>query len=86
MGKLREKIKSFKEAMKGHKKRVAIISTITVSILAIVVLVLTTVFQTASKKKKETVLDPELAKAMTYDQVQEGDEAVNGTPNVKRCV
>ena len=36
-----------------------------------------------TSKKKLKVLDPELARAMTYEEFQEGDENIEGTDNVK---
>ena len=36
-----------------------------------------------TSKKKRKVLDPELARAMTYEEFQEGDENIEGTDNVK---
>ena len=34
-------------------------------------------------KKKGISTDPELARAMTYDQFEDGDENIEGTDNVK---
>ena len=55
---------------------------ITASVAMLLVLVIAIIAVIQSTKNK-TVISPELAKAMTYDQVEEGDEAVEGTDNVK---
>ena len=34
-------------------------------------------------EKKEISIDPELARAMTYDQFEDGNENIEGTDNVK---
>ena len=39
--------------------------------------------QITSKKQNNLVMTPELARAKTYDRVEEGDKAVEGTENVK---
>ena len=46
------------------------------------VLVILTGNEVAGKKKRK-VFDPELARAMTYEQFQDGDENIEGTDNVK---
>lgn len=58
---------------KKFKKKVAI-----VLILLIAVVSMVAIFQSGKVSKKgETVISSELARAMTYDRVQEGDEATN---------
>ena len=68
MGKFKEKLQNLKGVMLKHKKQTAIIST---AVLAVIVIAVTLIYQNVSQKRFG-VITPELAKAMTYDQVQEG--------------
>ena len=66
-----------KEFLSKNKKQVIIGS---VAILLFVFIAIAAIIQSTNNK---TGISPELAKAMTYDVVEEGDEAVEGTDNVK---
>lgn len=63
--------------MQNKKQTISILS----AIIVIIAIALTAIIQTS--RKGQSVIDPELAKAMTYAEVQEGEEAVEGTDNVK---
>ena len=71
------------ESTKLPKKKFLIgVAIAVVAVVAIIVAVL----MAGSKERVERVsrgTDPELARAMTYDQFEDGDENVDGTDNVK---
>ena len=75
MGKFKEKLQKLKGVMQKHKKQTAIIS---IAVLTVIVIAVTLIYQNVSQKRFG-VITPELAKAMTYDQVQEGEEIVENT-------
>ena len=68
MEKFKENLRKIKGVITKNKKQTAIIS---IAVLAVIVLAITLIFQNISKNGI-SVITPELAKAMTYDQVQEG--------------
>lgn len=65
--------------MKAGKMRIPIIGII--SVICIILFVTTNTIIRRNLSNKE--IDPELAKAMTYEQFEEGSEKVDGTDNVK---
>ena len=79
MGKFQAKRKKVKTLIQQHKRQAAILL---IAIFAVIVLIIASIYQNTTQKGMG-VITPELAKAMTYDQVQEGNEAVEGTDNVK---
>ena len=68
---------NLKDNLMKNKKRVIMISAIMLIAILIAIVVIMQSFY------NKTGITPELAKAMTYDQVEEGDKAVEGTDNVK---
>ena len=73
-----EKLRDAKNVMLKNKRIVI------ASIVLVLVLVFATVITVYKNNISEKgIIDPELAKAMTYAQVQEGENAVDGTENVK---
>ena len=64
-------------------KTIAIAATI--FILAIAAIIAIVLLNTKNNKlnKENQVYDPELARAMTYDQFEPGDDDIEGTDNVK---
>ena len=79
MGKFKGKLKNFKEIIFNRKKQIGI-----VTIVLVIIAVATTLICKNVEQAKMLANNPELAKAMTYDQVQEGEEIVEGTDgNVK---
>ena len=62
------------------ENKVQVISRVIVILLIIAMIILA--MNQASNMQNHQI-SPELAKAMTYDQVEEGDEVVEGTDNVK---
>ena len=78
MEKFKASLKNLKEAITNNKKRTLITVGAT---LAVIVLAITLIFQSVNQTKI-SVMSPELAKAMTYEQVEDGDEVVEGTANV----
>ena len=79
MEKFKAKLQNLKGVIAKHKKQTAIIS---IAVIAVIVLAVTLIYQNVSQKGFG-VITPELAKALTYDRVEEGEEAVEGTDNVK---
>ena len=79
MEKIKAKLQNLKGVIAKHKKQTAIISA---AVFAVIVLAITLIYQSVSQKGFG-VITPELAKALTYDRVEEGEEAVEGTDNVK---
>lgn len=71
------KMTKLKDILIKNKKRVI---TANIAILLVILIAIAATIQSINKK---TQISPELAKAMTYDIVEDGDEAVEGTDNVK---
>ena len=72
---------------KNHKtlpKKKILIGAV-IAIIAVIVAVIAIMMANKEEKTKKLkrVSDPELARAMTYDQFVDGDENVEGTDNVK---
>ncbi len=76
--KARKWLENAKELITKNKKTALVggVATILLAVLGI-----TAMFQTT--KNTQNATDPELARAMNYEQVQEGEEKVEGTENVK---
>ena len=67
--------------VKGSKK--IKITILLLSIIVFLISLIALLFFTKTKTKRNySFISPENARAMTYEEVQEGDEAVNGTDNV----
>ena len=64
------------------KKKIISIAIFAVAVIATIIAIVVNQTSEQSSKKK-VVVDSELARAMTYDQFVDGDEAVDGTDNVK---
>ena len=77
MGNLVEKIRGI---LKNKKVKVLSIAII---LLLLIAIASSFIFKEENFTKKQKVNSAELARAMTYAQVQEGDNAVEGTDNVK---
>ena len=77
MGNLVEKIRRI---LKNKKVKVLSIAII---LLLLIAIASSFIFKEENFTKKQKVNSAELARAMTYAQVQEGDNAVEGTDNVK---
>lgn len=77
--------KNLKENLKKEitKKKIATIAIFAVTIIATIIAIVVNQSNEQSSKRKKIIADGELARAMTYDQFVDGDEAVNGTDNVK---
>ena len=79
MGKFKGKLKTFKEFVFSRKKQISI-----VAIILIVIAIATSLIYKNVRQARMLANNPELAKAMTYDEVKEGEEIVEGTNgNVK---
>ena len=77
-------LKNLKEKFgkKFSRKKILSIAIFTVAIIATIIAIV--VNQTSEQSSKKKVIgDSELARAMTYNQFEDGDEAVDGTDNVK---
>ena len=67
---------------KFSRKKILSIAIFAVAVIATIIAIV--VNQTSEQSSKKKVIgDSELARAMTYDQFEDGDEAVDGTDNVK---
>ena len=78
--------KDFKTNFKTKisQNRVKVISSV-VAVLAIITMVMTAIYHANKKQNNQSGISPELAKAMTYDVIEDKDAeaAVDGTSNVK---
>ena len=73
-------LSNFKETLKKYKTQVI---TSTMTVLVIVAIAIVAILQGSNARNSQGGISPELAKAMTYPQVEDGENAVNGTDNVK---
>lgn len=71
------KIVKVKEIVKQRKVKIATI------IIAIIAICTAAIYQVKTSKNVQSATNPKLAKAMTYPEVKEGEEDVEGTENVK---
>ena len=69
--------------MKKGNEKVRIKLMLVGGIIAVIGIILLSVFMQIRKREYIKQTNPELAKAMTYEEVKDGDEAVEGTDNVK---
>ena len=69
--------------MKKENEKVRIKLMLVGGIIAVIGIILLSVFMQIRKREYIKQTNPELAKAMTYEEVKDGDEAVEGTDNVK---
>ena len=87
MKKLLEGVREKLEKVKGYEKskKVKLFSGLGVILIAIVMLLVFILSGKENKINKQEVgiMDPELARAMTYEEVKEGDEIVEGAENVR---
>ena len=77
---LTQKVQNLK--IKISQNKVKVISSV-VAILAIILTAIIAINQASKTQNGLSGISPELAKAMTYPEVGEGEDAVNGTDNVK---
>ena len=72
---------------KSDKSKFAKAVIIGISFYVVILIALTALFLLSRREIKNSTrnlnLDPELARAMTYDQFEDGDENIEGTDNVK---
>ena len=87
MKKLLEGVREKLEKVKGYEKskKVKLFSGLGVILIAIVMLLVFILSGKENKinKQEAGIMDPELARAMTYEEVKEGDEIVEGAENVR---
>ena len=78
-------LKNLKEKLKKGitKKKIATIAIFAVAVIIAIIAIVVNQSNEQSSKRRKIIADGELARAMTYDQFEDGDEAVNGTDNVK---
>ncbi len=78
-------LKNLKEKFKKgfSKKEIISIAIFAVAIIATIIAIIVNQSNEQSSRRKKIVAGGELARAMTYDQFVDGDEAVDGTDNVK---
>lgn len=79
MGKGKQLGNKIKGVILANKKKITFAS---ITLLCILVLVIGWIYH-ANKEKQNASITPELARAMNYPEVVEGDEAVEGTDYVK---
>ena len=79
MGKVKQLGNKIKGVILANKKKITFAS---ITLLCILVLVIGWIYH-ANKEKQNASITPELARAMNYPEVVEGDEAVEGTDYVK---
>ncbi len=78
-------LKNLKEKLKKEitKKKIATIAIFAVAVIATIIAIVVNQTNEQSSKRKKIIADGELACAMTYDQFADGDDAIEGTDNVK---
>ena len=78
-------LKNLKEKLKKGitKKKITTIAIFAVAVIIAIIAIVVNQTNEQSSKRKKIIADGELARAMTYDQFEDGDEAVDGTDNVK---
>ena len=78
-------LKNLKEKFKKEfsKKEIISIAIFVVVVIAIIIAIVVNQSNEQSSRRKKIIAGGELARAMTYDQFVDGDEAVDGTDNVK---
>ena len=78
-------LKNLKEKLKKGitKKKIATIAIFAVAVIATIIAIVVNQTNEQSSKRKKIIADGELARAMTYDQFADGDDAIEGTDNVK---
>ena len=78
-------LKNLKEKLKKGitKKKIATIAIFAVAVIIAIIAIVVNQSNEQSSKRRKIIADGELARAMTYDQFEDGDEAVDGTDNVK---
>ena len=78
-------LKNLKEKFeKGFsKKKIISIAIFAIAVIATIIAIVVNQSNEQSSKRKKIAADSELTRAMTYDQFEDGDEAVEGTDNVK---
>ena len=67
------------KASKGIKLKAKNMAIISISAVVALVLIVIAIMQFVQYRTRLNSISPELAKAMTYDQVQDGEEVVDGT-------
>ena len=67
----------------ARNKRSKIIMGVAVMLMIVAVVTAIVIDQIAKRKKENVGISSELARAKTYNRVEEGEEAVEGTENVK---
>ena len=78
MEKFKQKLSSVKGTILKHKKM-----TLIIAIVLVIVGVVSTLVYKNVEYARMLANNPELAKAMTYEEVKDGDENIEGTDNVK---
>ena len=75
----------FRKENQKTTKKTKIILGAAIAIIAIITAIVAILMANNQEKTRKTrkVSDPELARAMTYDQFEDGDENIDGTDNVK---
>ena len=78
-------LKNLKEKLKKEitKKKITTIAIFAVAVIIAIIAIVVNQSNEQSSKRKKIIADGELARAMTYDQFAEGDDAIEGTDNVK---
>ena len=78
-------LKNLKEKLKKGitKKKITTIAIFAVAVIIAIIAIVVNQSNEQSSKRKKIIADGELARAMTYDQFAEGDDAIEGTDNVK---
>ena len=78
-------LKNLKEKLKKGitKKKITTIAIFAVAVIIAIIAIVVNQSNEQSSKRKKIIADGELARAMTYDQFADGDDAIEGTDNVK---
>ena len=78
-------LKNLKEKLKKGitKKKITTIAIFAVAVIIAIIAIVVNQTNEQSSKRKKIIADGELARAMTYDQFADGDDAIEGTDNVK---
>ena len=74
-------VKGLKDEKQPETKRIVFLSAVVLILFIAVIMCIVTLIN--GKQKKRSISTPEIARSMSYDKVNQGEEAIEGTDNVK---
>ena len=74
-------VKGLKDEKQPETKRIVFLSAVVLILFIAIIMCIVTLIN--GKQKKRSISTPEIARSMSYDKVNQGEEAIEGTDNVK---